>query len=128
MAQQKIQMEVGTNLPPLKNDVILEKKRELEEYYNSRKLKAQAREEKRKTKQRDKEARELRRSAADLEDLVQTESIDATVTIDDNPEQPQNPEMLSTDVSGADKLVEPLNIVRRDGNFKQVFRTVRHSH
>lgn len=30
MAQQKIQMEVGANLPPLKNDVILEKKRELE--------------------------------------------------------------------------------------------------
>ena len=70
----------------------------------------------------------MRRSAADLDDLVQTESVDATVTFDDSPDKPQNPEMLSTDVSGADKLVEPLNVVRRDGNFKQVFRTVRHSH
>lgn len=40
MAQQKIQIEVGSNLPPLKNDLIIEKKRELEEYQQLKKLKA----------------------------------------------------------------------------------------
>jgi hypothetical protein len=40
MAQQKIQIEVGSNLPPLKNDLIIEKKRELEEYQHLKKLKA----------------------------------------------------------------------------------------
>lgn len=32
MAQQKIQLEVGSNLPPLKSELIVEKRRELEEY------------------------------------------------------------------------------------------------
>ena len=32
MAQQKIQMEVGSNLPPLKSDLLLEKRKEQEEY------------------------------------------------------------------------------------------------
>lgn len=32
MAQQKIQIEVGVNLPPLKSEVIQEKKRELHQY------------------------------------------------------------------------------------------------
>lgn len=54
MAQQKIQLEVGSNLPPLKNDIIIEKKRELEEYREFRKLKAKVREEKRIMKIRDK--------------------------------------------------------------------------
>ena len=47
-------MEVGSNLPPLKNDIIIEKKRELEEYREFRKLKAKVREEKRIMKIRDK--------------------------------------------------------------------------
>lgn len=47
MAQQKIQMEVGSNLPPLKNDLIIEKRKELEEYQELKKLKAKYREEKR---------------------------------------------------------------------------------
>ena len=47
MAQQKIQMEVGSNLPPLKNDLIIEKKKELEEYQELKKHKARCREEKR---------------------------------------------------------------------------------
>jgi len=46
MAQQKIQLEVGSNLPPLKSDLIVEKKRELEEYQEFKKLKAKYREEK----------------------------------------------------------------------------------
>lgn len=46
MAQQKIQLEVGSNLPPLKSDLIVEKKRELEEYQEFKKLKAKCREEK----------------------------------------------------------------------------------
>ena len=50
-------MEVGANLPPLKSDVIIEKKRELEQYHEIKRLKAQAREEKRLNKLRDKEAR-----------------------------------------------------------------------
>lgn len=50
MAQQKIQMEVGKNLPPLKNDVIMEKKRELEEYREYRRVKQKLREEKRNAK------------------------------------------------------------------------------
>ena len=54
MAQQKIQLEVGSNLPPLKNDIIIEKKKELEEYREFRKLKAKVREEKRIMKIRDK--------------------------------------------------------------------------
>lgn len=57
MAQQKIQLEVGSNLPPLKNDIILEKKKELEEYREFRKLKAKVREEKRMMKLRDKNSR-----------------------------------------------------------------------
>ena len=65
-------MEVGANLPPLKSDIIEEKKRELEEYQELKKIKAQAREEKRQNKIRDKEARELKRSAADLDDMIQT--------------------------------------------------------
>lgn len=47
MAQQKIQLEVGANLPPLKSDLIVEKKRELKEYQEFKKLKAKFREEKR---------------------------------------------------------------------------------
>ena len=47
MAQQKIQLEVGSNLPPLKSDLIVEKKRELEEYQEFKKLKQKFREEKR---------------------------------------------------------------------------------
>jgi hypothetical protein len=39
-------MEVGYNLPPLKNDLILEKKKELEEYKVLKSLKAKYREEK----------------------------------------------------------------------------------
>ena len=39
MAQQKIQLEVGSNLPPLKSDIILEKKRELEEYQEFKRMK-----------------------------------------------------------------------------------------
>ena len=54
MAQQKIQLEVGSNLPPLKNDIILEKKKELEEYREFRKLKAKMREEKKLLKIREK--------------------------------------------------------------------------
>ena len=54
MAQQKIQLEVGSNLPPLKNDIILEKKKELEEYREFRKLKAKMREEKKLMKIREK--------------------------------------------------------------------------
>ena len=65
-------MEVGANLPPLKNEIIQEKKRELEEYQELKKIKAQAREEKRLSKIRDKEAREQRRSTADLDDMIQT--------------------------------------------------------
>ena len=57
MAQQKIQMEVGSNLPPLKNDLIIEKKKELEEYQELKKLKAKFREEKRLQKQREKSNR-----------------------------------------------------------------------
>jgi hypothetical protein len=57
MAQQKIQMEVGSNLPPLKNDLIIEKKKELEEYQELKKLKAKYREEKRLQKQREKSNR-----------------------------------------------------------------------
>ena len=34
MAQQKIQLEVGSNLPPLKSELLMEKKKELEEYQN----------------------------------------------------------------------------------------------
>ena len=57
MAQQKIQMEVGKNLPPLKNDLIQEKKREMEEYQRFKELKAKMREEKRLQKMREKELR-----------------------------------------------------------------------
>ena len=41
-------------MPPLKNDIIQEKKKELEEYREFRKLKAKVREEKRMMKSRDK--------------------------------------------------------------------------
>lgn len=47
MAQQKIQMEVGKNLPPLKNEIIQEKRKELEEYREYRRVKQKLREEKR---------------------------------------------------------------------------------
>lgn len=50
-------MEVGSNLPPLKNDLIIEKKKELEEYQELKKLKAKHREEKRLQKQREKSNR-----------------------------------------------------------------------
>ena len=54
MAQQKIQMEVGSNLPPLKNDLINEKKKELEEYQVLKQMKAKYREEKRLLKMQEK--------------------------------------------------------------------------
>ena len=38
---------MGSNLPPLKSDIIMEKKRELEEYQEFKRLKARYREEKR---------------------------------------------------------------------------------
>ena len=44
-------------MPPLKNDIIQEKKKELEEYKEFRKLKAKVREEKRMMKLRDKISR-----------------------------------------------------------------------
>ena len=47
MAQQKIQMEVGSNLPPLKSDILLEKKKELEEYQQYKQHKIQMREQRR---------------------------------------------------------------------------------
>jgi hypothetical protein len=50
-------MEVGSNLPPLKNDLIIEKKRELEEYQELKKLKAKFREEKKLQKQRERSAK-----------------------------------------------------------------------
>ena len=63
MAQQKIQIEVGSNLPPLKNDLIIEKKRELEEYQQLKKLKAQFREEKRLQKIKEKSSKKKNYSA-----------------------------------------------------------------
>jgi hypothetical protein len=57
MAQHKIQKVVGTNLPPLKNDLIIEKKKEMEEYLRFKELKAKMREEKRLQKLREKEQR-----------------------------------------------------------------------
>jgi hypothetical protein len=43
-------MEVGSNLPPLKNDIIIEKKKELEEYQVLKQIKAKLREEKKQQK------------------------------------------------------------------------------
>ena len=43
-------MEVGSNLPPLKNDIILEKKKELQEYQILKQIKLKMREEKRQQK------------------------------------------------------------------------------
>ena len=63
-------MEVGSDLPPLKNEIIQEKRRELEQYQELKRMKAQAREEKRLNKIREKEVRELKRSAADLDDMI----------------------------------------------------------
>lgn len=40
-------MEVGSNLPPLKSDLLIEKKKELEEYQQYKKLKQHQREQKR---------------------------------------------------------------------------------
>jgi hypothetical protein len=59
-------MEVGSNLPPLKNDLIIEKKRELEEYQELKKLKAKFREEKKLQKQRERSAK--KRSTNDDKD------------------------------------------------------------
>ena len=50
-------MEVGCNLPPLKNDIIMEKKRELEEYRQFRRMKQKLREEKRHQKTKEKESK-----------------------------------------------------------------------
>ena len=62
MAQQRVQMEVGCNLPPLKNEIILEKKKELEQYHEYKRMKQRMRNEKKLTKQREKEARSARKS------------------------------------------------------------------
>jgi hypothetical protein len=61
-------MEVGSNLPPLKNDLIIEKKRELEEYQELKKLKAKFREEKKLQKQRERSAK--KRSTNDDKDEI----------------------------------------------------------
>jgi hypothetical protein len=61
-------MEVGSNLPPLKNDLIIEKKRELEEYQELKKLKAKFREEKKLQKQRERSAK--KRSTNDEKDEI----------------------------------------------------------
>ena len=64
MAQQKIQMEVGSNLPPLKNDIIIEKKKELEEYQVLKQIKAKLREEKKHQKMMEKISRKKSRADA----------------------------------------------------------------
>ena len=64
MAQQKIQMEVGSNLPPLKNDIIIEKKKELEEYQVLKQIKAKLREEKKHQKLIEKISRKKSRADA----------------------------------------------------------------
>ena len=62
MAQQKIQMEVGSNLPPLKNDIILEKKKELQEYQVLKQIKLKMREEKRQQKFHEKNSKKKSRN------------------------------------------------------------------
>ena len=58
-------MEVGCNLPPLKNEIIQEKKRELQQYQEYKKMKQRMRDEKRIAKIKEKEARSARKSLAE---------------------------------------------------------------
>jgi hypothetical protein len=55
-------MEVGANLPPLKSDLIFEKKRELQEYQEFKKQKQKFREEKRLQKLQEKMSRKFGKS------------------------------------------------------------------
>jgi len=89
MAQQKIQLEVGSNLPPLKSDLIVEKKRELEEYQEFKKLKQKFREEKRFMKMQDKLGRRGNKSASPCKnDYTEEKSIEISCFEDQHEEQP----------------------------------------
>ena len=57
-------------MPPLKNDIIIEKQKELEEYNVLKRMKAQFREEKRLQKQKDKSSRKKNSFSIKGEDAV----------------------------------------------------------
>lgn len=108
MAQQKIQMEVGSNLPPLKSDLLIEKKKELEEYQEFKKQKQQVREHKRVLKMQEKMSKrghKIRQHAAkgtqsDDEDLTmslheQSRELSRAESPVNNPEVPATEQRLA---------------------------------
>jgi hypothetical protein len=70
-------------LPPLKNELIQEKKRELEEYKEYRKMKQRLREEKRQLKARERQSRRLEASKLSSQSSCYTPSLQNSPSIHD---------------------------------------------
>ena len=126
-------------MPPLKNELIQEKKRELEEYKEYRKMKQRMREEKRQLKARERQSRRLEASKLssqssaytptktlnnspsmhDLFSRVPGSSVSCFITEENTKNNEEEKEEFDNKIS---KILKSYDLLKKNKIFKEVFK------
>ena len=126
-------------MPPLKNELIQEKKRELEEYKEYRKIKQRMREEKRQLKARERQSRRLEAnklssqssaytptktlnnspSMHDLFSRVPGSSVSCFITEENTKNNEEEKEEFDNKIS---KILKSYDLLKKNKIFKEVFK------